>query len=302
MYRLGIIQPLLAAINQILELIDNDRYRSELNNILGDLYWTSGKVHQAIACQQKTIATSQKCLQLIPANLAHKHDLYYWQMLKIDSLLSLGLYNIDLWELATAADLFQEVISLAHNTKHHAWSEKAALGLELVKSYLDATGTPEYIVSRLYRLIVDLEDPTYHTGRFAYFMQILGQIYFNYQRPELAKIIWNKAISFAQTSHYTQIEAKSLVGLGCIDRQTGNFESAEQYHQEAVRLLEQITAKCDLAEAYFQWGITRHISAHKSSQDLFQSAIKLFKQIAAPQQIIRVNSIINRQPNITAPI
>lgn len=291
--RLGIIQPLLAAINQILELIDNDRYQSELNNILGDLYWTAGKVHQAIACQQKTIATSQKCLQSIPANLVHKHDLYYWRMLQIDSLLSLGLYNIDLWELATAADLFQTVIDLAHNTKHHAWSEKAALALELVKSYLDASGTPKYIVSRLYRLIVDLEDPSYHTGRFAYFMQMLGQIYFNYQRPEFARTIWHKAIAFSQSSHYTQVEAKSLVGLGCIERQAGNFKLANQYHQKAVMLLEQITAKCDLAEAYFQWGITRYTDNQKPSPDLFQPAVELFKQIAAPKQIVRISLAID---------
>lgn len=149
------------------------------------------------------------------------------------------------------------MIELAHNTKHHAWSEKVALVLELVKSYLDTSGTSKYLVSRLYHLIVDLQDPSCHTGRFAYFMQMLGQIYLNYQQSELAKTLWCKAISFSQSSHYTQIKAKSLVGLGCIERQAGNFDLADQYHQQAVTLLEQITAKYDLAEAYFQWSITR---------------------------------------------
>ncbi len=55
LYRLGIIQPLSLAINQIIEHVEHDRHRSELNNILGDLYWTTGEVYRAISFQQQTI-------------------------------------------------------------------------------------------------------------------------------------------------------------------------------------------------------------------------------------------------------
>ena len=61
LYRLGIIQPLSTAIEQIIKQVAHDRHRSELNNILGDLYWTTGQVHQAIACQEQTLATSCHC-------------------------------------------------------------------------------------------------------------------------------------------------------------------------------------------------------------------------------------------------
>ena len=291
LYRLGIIQPLLTAIGQIIERVDRDRHRSEINNILGDLYWTTGKIHQAIACQVKTIATSQKCLQLIPATREHKHDRYYWRMLEVDSLLSLGLYHLDLWELTTAAQLFQQVITLATNTKHHSWSEKAALGLELVNSHLGANA-PEHNVARLYRLIVDLEDRAYNTGRFAYFMQILGQIYFNYQQIAPAKIMWQKAIAFSRSSNYTQIQAKSLIGLGCIERHLSNFSQAYTYHQEAAELLDNITAKCDLAEAYLQWGITAQCDRQSlPSKQYFARAIALYQQIDAPKQIKRIEQL-----------
>ena len=293
--RLGIIQPLLNAINQIIDRVKNDRHRSEINNILGDLYWTTGKVHQAVSYQRKTIATSQNCLQSIPVTLANKHDLYYWRMLEIDSLLSLGLYHIDLWELTTAASLFQQAISLANNTKHHSWSEKAALGLALVNSYLKTSDGPNHLVRKLYRLIVDLEDKTYNTGRFAYFMQILGQIFFNHQELKPAKIMWQKAIAFSQSSHYTQIKAKSLIGLGCIERQAGNFNLAHNYHQQSVELLDKITAKCDLAEAYVQWGITLKSDRHDKSQKCFEAAIDLYQQIQAPKQVQRVSLIIEQK-------
>ena len=288
LFRLGIIQPLATAIEHIIEYV-GDRHRSELNNILGDLYWTTGQIQRAIACQQQTLATSSKCWQAIPRTLENRHDLYYWRMLEVDSLLSLGLYNIDLWELARATDLFQQVIALAHQTKHHAWAEKASLGLALVNSYQDSSSR-EPTVSRLYRLIVDLEDPTYNTGRFAYFMQMLGQILFNYRQIEPARIMWEKAIAFSQSSHYTQIEAKSLLGWGKIARQAANFEQANLYHQQAVEQLTKITARCDLAEAYYQWGVTLQQAGQIiKSRDCWHTAIALYHQIDAPRQVARVN-------------
>jgi tetratricopeptide (TPR) repeat protein len=197
LYRLGIIEPLSIAIHQIIDRIEHTRHRSELNNILGDLYWTTGKVHRAIAFQQQTITTSRHSQQLIFPSQENRHDLYYWRMLEVDSLLSLGLYNIDLWELSTAAELFQQAINLAHNTKHHPWSEKASLGLSLVNSYRP-NSTCDLNTSRLYRLIIELEDPTYNTGRFAYFMQMLGRIFCNQQQLEPARKIWQRAIVYAK--------------------------------------------------------------------------------------------------------
>jgi len=288
LYRLGIIEPLAIAINQIIDRIDHDRHRSELNNILGDLYWTTGKVHRAIAFQQQTIATSRHSQQLITPSHENRHDLYYWRMLEVDSLLSIGLYHIDLWELTTAAELFQQVIDLAHNTKHHPWSEKASLGLALVHSF-QSISTPDPTVSRLYRLIIELEDPAYNTGRFAYFMQMLGHIFCNQGQIEPASKIWQRAIAFSQSSHYTQIKAKSFIGLGKIESLGDNFIQANIYHQQAVELLDKIAAKCDLAEAYFQWGIT--LQDHEQmiqSEGCFQKAIAIYQKIPAPKQVTRV--------------
>jgi tetratricopeptide (TPR) repeat protein len=288
LYRLGIIEPLSIAIHQIIECIEHDRHRSELNNILGDLYWTTGKVHRAIAFQQQTIVTSRHSQRQIEPSQENRHDLYYWRMLEVDSLLSLGLYNIDLWELSTAAELFQQAIDLAHNTQHHPWSEKASLGLALVNSYQEKK-ISDPTVSRIYRLISELEDPTYNTGRFAYFIQMLGQIFGNQQQIEPARNMWQRAIAFSQTSHYTQIKAKSFTGLGNIENLANNFIQANIYHQQAVELLDKIAAKCDLAEAYFQWGITLQANQQiAQSQECWQKAIAIYQQIPAPKQVARV--------------
>jgi tetratricopeptide (TPR) repeat protein len=196
--------------------------------------------------------------------------------------------NIDLWELSTATELFQQAIDLAHNTQHHPWSEKARLGLALVNSYQGKKFT-DPTVSRLYRLISELEDPTYNTGRFAYFIQMLGQIFGNQQQIEPARKMWQRAIAFSQTSHYTQIKAKSFTGLGNIESLNNNFIQANIYHQQAVELLDKIAAKCDLAEAYFQWGITLQANQQiTQSRECWHKAIAIYQQIPAPKQVARV--------------
>ena len=289
LYRMGIVEPLTPAIERLLELVEHPRYRSELNNILGDLYWTTGKVHQAIALQRHTIATSQHNLRSIAPAPENSHDRYYWRMLEVDSLLSLGLYQLDLWELDTAAAAFQQAIELAHNTSHHSWAEKASIGLALINSAQNAS-LKDPTVARLYRSIFDLEDPAYNTGRFAYFMQMLGQVFFNQQQLEPARKIWLRAIALSQSAHYTQIEAKSLIGLGKIERLNSSIIRANVYHQEAVELLEKIAAKCDLAEAYFQKGITLKTSQPASVyRTYFARAIAIYQKIPAPKQIEKIN-------------
>ena len=295
LYRLGIIQPLESAIDRVIDRIEHDRHRSELNNILGDLYWTTGKIHQAIVCQQKTIEASRTSDLSVPRTPENRHDLYCWRMLEVDSLLSLGLYYIDLGELEKAANLFQQVIDLAHNTKHNSWSEKASISLALVNSFIDISIPLDPLVPRLYHLIIDLEDPFYNTGRFAYFMQMLGQIFFNYRQIEPARIIWQRAIAFSQSGHYTQIEAKSLIGLGNIERLARNFDMASAYHQQAIEMLEAITAKCDLAEAYCQWGITLQKSDRiTEAKDYCSKAIALYREIVAPKQTAKIESFLNK--------
>ena len=292
LYRLGLLHPVVTAINQIINKIDDNRSRSELNNILGDLYWITGRVRNAIACQEETITTIARSLQSIVPNEQNQHTLYYLKMLQVDSLLSIGLYNIDLWELAKAANYFQQVIDLANNTKHHRWAEKASIGLALVNSYLDIKQEAYKIAEKFYQLIYKQNNNQYNTGSFAYFMQLLGQIYLNIGEFEQAKELFNRAIAFSQESHYTQIKAKSFSGIAVISRQQNNFKQANQYHQDAIDLLEQIGAKCDLAEAYWQWGLTaKKESKIEQSNKYFSQAIKLFQEIEAPRQVEKLRSL-----------
>ncbi|MBW4490205.1 MAG: tetratricopeptide repeat protein [Trichocoleus desertorum ATA4-8-CV12] len=291
LYRMGLLQPLLAAITQVICNVHSDRNLSELYNIWGDLHWITGRIHQAIACQETTMTLAHQALQSLPTapqTPAEKHQLYYFKMLEVDSLLSIGLYKIDLWELADAARLFQQVIALAQNTEHHRWAEKATVCLALVNSYLNLPTASFALAELIYHSLLT-EQLVEQTGRFAYFIQILGQTYVNLGDFEKASALYQMALNFSETGGYTQIKAKTLNGLAEINRQQSAFDSALNHHAEAIALLEQIGAKCDLAEAYFQLGLTHQTMNNiVSSQTNFDRAIQLFTEMQAPQQVIKV--------------
>ncbi len=289
LYRMGLIQPVLDAINYIINRIDDDTKISELYNILGDLYWISGKVQAAIEYQDKTINLARQALESIANKEENKQAFYYYRMLEVDSLLSIGLYKIDLWELSESADLFQQVINLAQNTAHHPWAEKAAVCLSLVNSYLKQYPSAYLLADECYNNIT-AEPNIEKTARFAYFIQILGQTYVNLADFSKAKEMFLMALKFAEESHYTQVKAKSLNGLAEICRKNHEFELALENHLAAIELLDKIGAKCDLAEAYFQLSLTyNNIGSDSESRDNIDKAIRLFKEIESPKQVEKIS-------------
>ena len=289
LYRMGLIQPVLTAITHIINHIDDDTKICELYNILGDLYWISGKVKAAIEYQEKTIYLARQTLDYQNIHQDNKQTFYYYRMLEVDSLLSIGLYKIDLWELKESAQLFQSVINLAENTAHHPWAEKASVCLSLVNSYLKQYQSAYLLADECYNNII-AEQTIEKTGRFAYFIQILGQTYVNLADFTKAKEMFSMALKFAESSHYTQVKAKSLSGLAEIYRKNQEFESALTNHLQAIELLDKIGAKCDLAEAYFQLGLTyKCMEKEIESRVNLEKAIKLFSEIKAPRQIDKIN-------------
>lgn len=288
LYRMGLLQPVLATITHIIDKVDRPHHLSELHSILGDLYWITGKIKNAIASQEKTIEIAIQCLDRLDLISDNKHTFYYLKMLEVDAMLSIGLYKIDLWELQEAANLFERVIEKTTNTVHYRWGEKASVCLALVYSYLGLKQEALSYADLIYETIIG-DGLLEHPGRFAYFLQILGQTYINLGEIEKSEQMYRRAIAFSDESHYLQIKGKALMGLAELDRKQEAFEVAIARHNEAIELLETIGAKCDLAEAYFQLGLTyQKMGNTQKSQLNFERSIQLFAEMKAPKQVEKV--------------
>jgi tetratricopeptide (TPR) repeat protein len=125
------------------------------------------------------------------------------------------------------------------------------------------------------------------SGRFAYFIQLLGQTYSNLGDFDQAATLYHQAIRFADASHYVQVKAKAMTGLAEVYRQQGQPDIAQTYYHEALQLLEAIGAQCDLAETCYQLSLT-YAAASGLAQTYRDRAISLFRQINAPRQIQKV--------------
>jgi tetratricopeptide (TPR) repeat protein len=300
LYRLGLLQPVLSAITQIIDRVNYSSHLSELNSILGDIYWITGKIHQAITCQKNTISIATNCLtelKQLPSSQRglsseNQHKLYYLKMLEVDALLSIGLYKIDLWELPEATDFFKQVIALTSDTPHHRWGEKAAVCLALVNSHLGLKQDAIALADSIYNKISS-DRTSQQIGRFAYFIQILGQTYFKVGDSEKALLMYRQAIAFSEESHHTQVKAKALIGLAIIYRDRGNYPTAIAHHADSLIFLEQIGAKCDLAEALFQYGLTvKKQEKIELAIAQFKRAIQLFTEMEAPKQVEKVTQAL----------
>lgn len=288
LYRMGLIQPVLEAITAILDHIPRSNAdASELYNILGDLYWITGQLPRAITCQKHAIDIAHSCLQTT-ATATH-HRVYYLTMLAVDSRLSLGLYHLDLGDLPAAAHLLQQVIDQASHTEHHRWAEKATVCLALVQACQGQLDQARQLADAMGEVVLKSQQ----TGRHAFFIQILGQTYLHLGRLAGAETLFELAIAAAEAGHYVQVKAQTLSGLGKLERLRGNWPQALEYHQQAIALLEDLGAQCDLAEAHYQLGLTYQALNHAEQTAHFQSALRLFSAIQAPHQVSKVEAALN---------
>ncbi|MEM9949251.1 MAG: AAA family ATPase [Cyanobacteria bacterium P01_D01_bin.36] len=311
LYRMGLLRPAIDAITQVLPKVTAKR--SELNNILGDVYWITGDIHGAIACQQQTLSATaevsqqaeisqHKAKQQTKATDSSKCSrmgstekvIYYRKMLTVDAHLSIGLYCVDLWELDRAAKEFEQVIALAAGSAHQAWANKATVGLALVEANLGNTKTATELANSVCAQFTAGTDDEH--GRYAYFLQLLAQVFERLGELGKATQLYERAIASAEAGHYVQVKAKTLTGLAVLKRHGGDVEGAIALHKKSVALCETIGATCDLAEAYFQLGLTATKQGKKSDSEnlsqtaYFERAIKLFSSIPAPHQVERILS------------
>ncbi|MFQ4136584.1 NB-ARC domain-containing protein [Nodosilinea sp. PGN35] len=285
LYRMGMVQPVTNAITAILDHISAENAdASELSNILSDLYWIQGRLGAAIACQQNAMAIAQRCLHIeAPAPVTHRW--YYLTMLVVDSQLSLGLYHLDLWDLKAAALWFSQVIATATGTRHQPWADKATACLALVRSHQGDRSAAQTLANS----VLEQGRGQGQSGRYAFFVQLLGHTYLNLGDLDAAESLFGAAIQAAEAGHYLQIKANALVGRGRLKSQQGDFAGAIDDCRGAIALLDEIGAHGDLAAAHLQYALTlAGLSMNFSeAQAHFCNALELFEAIPAPHQVAR---------------
>jgi tetratricopeptide (TPR) repeat protein len=275
-YRLGLLQRMIAAIAQIIQSVKPGYSLSMLYRILGDLYWLSGRIHHAISCHQKArdvaIAFQLKELDVV-------------------SLFNIGLCKIELGEMNDALTLFNQVNALADRADCHMYAVGSWFCLAFLYSCLGAKPEAIYFVNKVSKEYAVLSASSWSRG---YSLLFLGSTLKNLGEMEQAQTMYYLAQEYAEQSFYTQVKARALNGMAQICRERQDFKGAIANHQAARQLLDRIEARADLAEVYYQLGLTQQqMNQLSESQLSLNAARQLFQQMGAPKQVEKVNQALS---------
>ncbi|MEM9543543.1 MAG: tetratricopeptide repeat protein, partial [Cyanobacteria bacterium P01_E01_bin.42] len=165
-------------------------------------------------------------------------------------------------------------------------------------SFLNSCIGHKKIAIILSQAVIDKIDfINYDVWSRGYSFLFLALTYKNLGNLKQSKDLFFRAVDYAEKSEYIQVKAKALTGLAELYRIQSDFEKAINYHQESIRILSLIGAKCDLAEAYYQLALTYQAMNNPESQTHFNKALKLWTEIDAPKQCDRIRNSMNNPPN-----
>ncbi|MCT7972963.1 hypothetical protein [Laspinema olomoucense] len=273
-YRLGLADRMTDSLLDICNKfeIEDSVYGPEVYNALSDMFWIKGNLNSAIQYCKKT------------KNLATKFG--NTDMLAT-SVLILGLCKISLHAFQESLEVFHEYMRISREKKLSNHEPTSYFCLAYVNSQLNNTNQAKYFLD------IFLEEVEYAPTPWdvGYAPLFCATTFKNLGLTQKACELYNQAIEFSTNQYYyPQVKAKALTGLAELDRIHNNFESALSKHTESIQILKKICAECDLAEAYYQLGLTHQAMGEISnSKSYFNQAIQLWKKIDAPKQIERVH-------------
>ena len=275
MYGFGILAPLKDCINEVIEYLPDEPSLSRLYNILGDVCWLIGDISQAIDSHKRcqTIAIKFNLLSLIAV-----------------SFFNIGLCQIEFWEIELAVANFEKCIETSEGTDYDYYATGSYYCLSFLNSVLGFKNKSIDFANK-----VDPEKNPLDHSKWAmgYRWLFLGKTYLNLDNldnMEKSSKMYDNALTFARESHYQQVEANALSGLASIARFKKDFKKSLSCHDEAIKILKKIGANPDLAEAYFQLGLTYQVKGENDLAEEYKAkALELFAQMEAPKQIERVN-------------
>jgi len=271
-FKFGLIEPLKFSVHEVINNISTIDNLSQLNNILGDIYWLEGNIHRAIDHHKQA------------KKLAIESDL---KGIEIISLFNIGLAEIDVCEIELATNYFEKCIQISEDTNYKVYIANSYACLSFLSSIL---GLREQAINFMNKVFQEIDLTNQNSWSIGYRFLFLGKTYINLMDLVKASEMYNNTLIFAKDSYYPQVEANALIGLATIARLENDLDLAISRHYVSVEILQKIGAKCDLAEAYFQLGLTyQAMEEHDQAETYKVKALELFKEMKAPKQIERVN-------------
>ena len=320
-YRVGLSKTIIDAIENILEKVTNDFYLCELYNLLGICYFFLGKFDQSVRRTKRAELLADKCLEIIASkensiNISNLLvDVIDIREVQLSSLITMLLCKMQFRETSEAEEVAKKLKSLTETLtredgklyayKIYSWCTSAFLA----STKKDFNSEAKEDANKVYEEYSNRQDNLALWKKLSawgkgYTLLYLAATYENLKEFSNAKNIYKDALKYAKDSFYTQVEANALNGLAAIHRNNLEFDEAIENHEKAIVLLKQIGAECDLAEVYYQKGLT-YKDKNTDEGDIentiecFGEAYRLFSNLKATFQMQKVKDTVDTLPEKT---
>ncbi|YAF98495.1 MAG: tetratricopeptide repeat protein [Nodularia sp. CChRGM 3473] len=272
--RLGLLETLISVITPLIENLTSEYYLSILYNMLGRAYHQTGNIDLALTCHQNAREIAEKC-----DNFQER----------VSSSFNLGLAYIDLWELAQAKSILYSVKKLSETDPNY--SQYVVYSLCCL-AYLDSSiGMRENALKMLQDVESGISSDKLTSWGKGTSLLFISLTYQNLGYIDNAFDIGLQAIAHCECNQFTFLKSRVISCLAALHREQGRFVEAIDQHLTAIANMTKVSDKCNLAEAYYQLGLTyQRMREINKSQENFNQAIALFQDMPAPQQVEKVQT------------
>ena len=293
LYRLGLLTPLVSAINLLIEINITSKYLlASIYNIGGSINWILGNIHEAVKHHNKSLELVN-CISHDYENNKIDINSDEIELLRVKARFNAIYSCIGIGELKNTLDNLENLEKwmesiITKNQKSYLTNYIVCIWFSLASLY-SCFNSQEKAFLYAEKVYVTLDKTPASSWSRGYTFLHLGLAYKNLEAIAKSFEMYNRAIEYAEQSQYIQVKALALTGLAELYRIQDNVEESISCHSKSIEILEKINTKCDLAEAYFQLGLTyQKIGNSENSQINFDKAIQLFTVIEAPKQIEKV--------------
>ncbi|NEO87937.1 MAG: hypothetical protein F6J87_27315 [Spirulina sp. SIO3F2] len=301
-YIFGLLDKICYSIEKVRDSVHDYFCSTRLHTVLGYSYNLLGEVKLGIICHKKSQYSILKYLgskNLVDKNSPkpiNKKDCFEPKIIKTyrtycASYLNIALCHIDFWDLETAKDTLEVYRQKALDYGFDESLKVSFSCLAYVFSCLEKFYLSSSYIKRS-ETMISLKKMYNTQWASVYNPLFLAMAYQNLGYKQEALNFYKECLEQSKAFGYKQAEARVYTGLASIDRSNSKLTSAIEKHDFSVKTLKGIGAKCDLAEAYFQYGLTcRNMGDASQSEKYRAKAIQIYEQILAPKQIERVNKL-----------
>jgi tetratricopeptide (TPR) repeat protein len=287
-YKLGLLQPLRDAIEQVKDQLPESYSQAKLYHLLGATHWLADDIHQAKVYCKQARRIAHDCLAAAPRHLSEAEQRQL-KLIEINALLTLGICHLGLCDYAYALERHLQVEQMAYRLGDQRYVDSVSFYIAYLYCLTGNTAEAQKMADRLYKKCMDLQEGELPSWVTEYRLFYLGLTYQLLGEIEPARAVYHKILYYTVHSSYGQARAKALYGLAGLDRAERQFDAALAKHHQSIESLKHIGAMYDLGHAYLQLGLTyQAMGQPQDSHRAFLEAINVFDAVAAPKQVKRV--------------